>query len=109
MRTGADSADRIQRVLVEEALAVLLDKKRSPEILDMCTGSGCILLSILMEEDGCHMVLGVDISERALEVAETNRKTSYIWRERALLVESDTVFRSNIFRENSGKNTADGI
>ena len=36
-------------VLVETALTHLKDS-RSPKVLDMCTGSGCILLSLLMEK-----------------------------------------------------------
>ena len=54
--------------LVEEALSVI---KPGSEILDMCTGSGCVLISIVaLGEDvtGC----GVDISPDALEVAKTN-------------------------------------
>ena len=39
--------------LVEEALKHLGDVEK-PEILDMCTGSGCILLSLLLErQDAC--------------------------------------------------------
>ena len=40
-------------------------------ILDMCTGSGCILLSLLHYSNNCTGV-GVDISEAALTVAKTN-------------------------------------
>ncbi len=58
--------------LVEEAL-----KKIRPDmqILDMCTGSGCILESILKfaERKGIHMSgTGCDISEEALKVAKEN-------------------------------------
>ena len=42
-------------ILVEEALN-LLKKTEKPRILDMCTGSGCILLSILKEEDFVRLV-----------------------------------------------------
>ena len=46
--------------LVEEALKHLGDVEK-PEILDMCTGSGCILLSLLLErQDACGT--GVDVS-----------------------------------------------
>lgn len=41
------------------------------EILDMCTGSGCILLSLLHYSNRCTGV-GVDISEEALAVARQN-------------------------------------
>lgn len=58
--------------LVEEALKVLKDGYR---ILDMCTGSGCILLSILMHTKAANVSgVGTDISEDALKVAEENAK-----------------------------------
>ena len=43
------------------------------EILDVCTGSGCILLSLLRYSNGCRGV-GCDISEKALAVAAQNAK-----------------------------------
>lgn len=55
-------------VLVEEAMRYLHDGMR---LLDMCTGSGCILLSLLHYSNDC-MGVGVDISEEALEVAREN-------------------------------------
>jgi len=55
-------------VLVETALASIPRKAR---VLDMCTGSGCILLSLLHEQKDCSG-LGVDISEEALKVAGIN-------------------------------------
>lgn len=54
--------------LVEEVLKDLHDGMR---ILDMCTGSGCILLSLLHYSNDCEGV-GVDISDKALEVARKN-------------------------------------
>ncbi len=55
-------------ILVEEVLKELHDGMR---ILDMCTGSGCILISLLHYSNGCQGV-GVDISEEALQVAGEN-------------------------------------
>lgn len=55
-------------VLVEEVMRYLHDGMR---ILDLCTGSGCILLSLLHYSNGCEGI-GVDISEAALQVAEEN-------------------------------------
>ncbi len=55
-------------ILVEEVLRELHDGMR---ILDMCTGSGCILLSLLHYSNGCEGI-GVDISGEALQVAEQN-------------------------------------
>jgi len=55
-------------VLVENVLKKIRGQEH---ILDMCTGSGCILLSLLHERPGCTGV-GADISEKALEVAKKN-------------------------------------
>ena len=57
-------------VLVESVLDILEPKMR---VLDMCTGSGCILISLLRLcgfSDICGV--GVDISKEALEVARKN-------------------------------------
>ena len=54
--------------LVEEVMRYLHDGSR---ILDMCTGSGCILLSLLHYSNHCSGI-GADISEKALEVAREN-------------------------------------
>lgn len=55
-------------ILVEEVLKELHDGMR---VLDMCTGSGCILLSLLHYSNDCEG-LGVDLSVEALEVAGRN-------------------------------------
>ncbi|MDE7358027.1 MAG: peptide chain release factor N(5)-glutamine methyltransferase [Lachnospiraceae bacterium] len=55
-------------VLVEEVMKHLHDGMR---ILDMCTGSGCILLSLLHYSNSCEGV-GVDLSGKALAVAREN-------------------------------------
>ena len=55
-------------ILVEEVLKELHDGMR---VLDICTGSGCILLSLLHYSNDCEG-LGVDLSAEALEVAGRN-------------------------------------
>lgn len=55
-------------ILVEEVLKHLHDGMR---VLDMCTGSGCILISLLHYSNDCQGV-GADISEKALKVAKRN-------------------------------------
>ena len=55
-------------ILVEEIMRDLHDGIR---ILDMCTGSGCILLSLLHYSNDCSGV-GADVSEDALAVARQN-------------------------------------
>ena len=85
-------------VLAEEALQQLRNM-RNPRILDMCTGSGCLLLSLLMELPDA-IGTGVDISAAALAVAERNRKNLEL-EKRAVLVQSDT-FSGDYFQKNSG-------
>lgn len=58
-------------ILVEEVMRNLHDGFR---ILDMCTGSGCILLSLLHYSNGCSGV-GADISKEALAVARRNAES----------------------------------
>lgn len=73
-------------VLVEEALNVLKEKvsaspRKSVTICDMCTGSGCIALSIaksalenhIVTKENFPLITMADISAPALEIARTNR------------------------------------
>ena len=79
-------------ILVEEVMQHLHDGMR---ILDMCTGSGCILLSLLYYSNDCSG-LGVDISVDALQVAKQNA-------ERIGELKNDTVsaefIQSNLFEQ----------
>ena len=88
-------------ILVEEAeKRLLLMKKENPvKVLDMCTGSGCILLSLLLELPQA-LGTGVDVSEGALCVAKENRKRLGL-EQRAELIQSD-LFSADYFRKNSG-------
>ena len=76
--------------LVEEVLKDLHDGMR---VLDMCTGSGCILLSLLKFSNDCEGV-GVDISEKALEVAKSNSEALNI---------NATFIQSDLFENVEGK------
>lgn len=69
-------------ILVEEVLKSLQDGSR---ILDMCTGSGCILISLLHYSNNCEGI-GADISREALELAQLNAKKHG---SRAQFVQSD--------------------
>lgn len=55
-------------ILVEEVMPHVHD---GMSILDICTGSGCILISLLQYSNDCKGV-GVDLSEKALETAKRN-------------------------------------
>ncbi|MCF2682144.1 peptide chain release factor N(5)-glutamine methyltransferase [Faecalicatena contorta] len=68
--------------LVEEALKI---SYTGMKVLDMCTGSGCILLSMVKMKPGIEGT-GCDISEEALRVAEANRKRLEV---RAKFIQSD--------------------
>ena len=68
--------------LVEEAMISVMDGDR---VLDLCTGSGCILLSIMCYKNDIEGV-GTDISKAALEVARRNAQTLG---KPALFIESD--------------------
>ncbi len=58
-------------VLVTETLSRLPDEAR---VLDLCTGCGCVLLTILLEASGTSGV-GTDLSRDALTVAKENAKS----------------------------------
>lgn len=60
-------------ILVEEVIKIA-QKMQKPKILDLCTGSGAIAISVAKNVVNAE-VYGVDISEKALEVAEKNNKT----------------------------------
>ena len=82
--------------LVEEGLKVL---KPDMKVLDMCTGSGCIVLSLLkMGSERKHFTglegTGVDISEEALAVAKENGSRLNV---------SVTWTLSNLFENISGE------
>ena len=70
-------------ILVEEVLKYCEDKS----VLDMCTGSGCIIVSLAKLGRLMHAV-GVDLSERALAVAARNADKHMV---------KVTLLQSNLF------------
>ena len=80
-------------ILVEEILKEMQDYCR---ILDMCTGSGCILISLLHYNNWCEGV-GADISSLALQTAEENGKRLLTEEKRPVWLES------NLFEKGEGK------
>ncbi len=77
-------------ILVEEVMRYLHD---GMHILDLCTGSGCILLSLLHYSNDCVGV-GSDISEKALSVATENSQNQY---------EEVTFIQGDLFENIEGK------
>lgn len=65
-------------ILVEEAIDLINNLKRTNlKVLDMCTGSGAIAVSIAKYIENVE-VYGVDISEKALEVARRNAEENKV-------------------------------
>ena len=60
--------------LVEEALKVV---RPGMKIMDMCTGSGCVLISILKNAHDIEGI-GYDISKKAINVAKENAKLNEV-------------------------------
>ena len=92
-------------ILVEEALKILREEglpmqEGKLRVLDLCTGSGCILLSVLywLSQDKNRDLeiqgIGSDLSEKALETAAENAA--------ALGIRADFV-RSDLFQDLGGK------
>ncbi len=57
-------------LIVDEAIS-FLKKRENPEMLDLCTGSGCIAISIATVVEGAK-ILATDICHNALEIAKQN-------------------------------------
>ena len=63
-------------ILVEESIKIILEEQSS-NVLDLCTGSGAIVISIAKELSEASKKItfwASDISEKALEIAEKNAK-----------------------------------
>lgn len=78
--------------LVVEAEKIIMNHPF--DILDMCTGSGCILISLALRNP-LVKGLGVDISKKALKVAQQNAER--------LQCSNVTFLQSNLFENISGK------
>ena len=82
-------------LLVEHVLKYIKQNMygRKVKVLDMCTGSGCIAISIKKLVENVD-VTAVDLSEKALEVAENNAKQ---------LDGGVTFIKSDLFENVTGK------
>lgn len=81
-------------LLVDCAVEFLSQSKDSLKIIDFCTGSGCILLSIAKKFPN-HEYIGLDKSELAIKTAEKNRKS--------LGLKNVQFFNQDIFEHNQSK------
>lgn len=76
-------------ILVEEVMLHLHD---GMSVLDMCTGSGCILISLLQYSNDCAGV-GTDFSKEALELAFKNAES--ILEQKGIKVLTENAFPVN--------------
>ena len=81
-------------LLVDCAVEFLSKSKDNLKIIDFCTGSGCILLSIAKKFPK-HEYIGLDNSELAIKTAEKNRKL--------LGLKNIQFFNQDIFKYNQSK------
>ena len=81
-------------LLVDCAVEFLSKSKDNLKIIDFCTGSGCILLSIAKKFPK-HEYIGLDKSELAIKTAEKNRKS--------LGLKNIQFFNQDIFKYNQSK------
>jgi release factor glutamine methyltransferase len=75
-RVTADTLDprADSETLVEAVLAQIADRRRRLRLLDLGTGTGCLLLALLSELPEAEG-LGIDVSTAALSVARSNAET----------------------------------
>ena len=73
-------------ILIEEAIS-LFDISKNINILELGTGSGCIVISLLNEYKNA-LALGVDISEKALLTTKRNAEKNFVSQRLELLNKS---------------------
>ena len=73
-------------IILEKALANI-KKNESKKILDIGTGSGCLIISILLERIKCKGT-ALDISKKAINIAKINAKIQHV-KNRITFVNSD--------------------
>ena len=95
-------------ILVEEAVrrlkSLLKEKERKLSVLDMCTGSGCIAISVAAALD-CEMT-AVDLSQKALDMAALNERVLLDPERNGALKHTPSPIRflqSNMFEAVSGE------
>ena len=75
-------------ILVEEVINICNNKNDNTNILDLCTGSGAIGISILENTLNTNITLS-DISRKALDVANINIKNIGLKRDKIKTIQSD--------------------
>ncbi len=79
-------------LLVAEAVRTLqeMDLERTPRVLDLCTGSGCIAWSIALDIRDAE-VIGLDLSEKALGYARNQFGGSGLVRQSPEFLQADVL------------------
>lgn len=80
----------IPRFDTENLVEKVLEISEGKRVLDMCTGSGCIILT-LAKLGKVKSAMGIDISEKALEVANKNKEM--------LSLNNISFLKSDLFEE----------
>ena len=82
---------RIESEQLVDIAMDLIEKKDIKKVIDVGTGSGCLIISIAEEVNKDDIeYIGVDISKEALKVAEKNdRKNKVIFKQQDLINEND--------------------
>ena len=82
---------RIESEQLVDIAMELVEKENVKKVIDVGTGSGCLIISIAEEVNKDDIeYIGVDISKEALKVAEKNdRKNKVIFKQQDLINEND--------------------
>ncbi len=76
-------------LLVEEGLKYLKNKK-NPNIIDVGTGSGCLIVALAKNNPASASYMAVDISNKALKTAKTNLRKHGL-KHRVKIIKSDLL------------------
>ena len=68
---------RPETELIIEEFIKLVDFSKSKRLLDIGTGSGCLIISLVKERPKCY-AKAIDISKKAIKIAEINAKMHHI-------------------------------
>ena len=68
---------RPETELIIEEMLKIIDKKSFKRLLEVGTGSGCIIISIMKERLNCRAT-AIDISKKAINIAKSNAKMHHL-------------------------------
>lgn len=65
-------------LMVDEAIKITMKNKQTKTIVDIGTGSGCIIVSLAKKLGVKNNYIGIDISPKALNIAKKNAKSNKV-------------------------------